>query len=87
LVDRIGSLQDAINCAARMAKVDKYGLREYPESKSWLENLLHKEKAEPAAMIREQLSEEQYKIYTEVVRLKQMTSSTQARLPFQFFIY
>ncbi|MGZ3923683.1 MAG: signal peptide peptidase SppA, partial [Flavisolibacter sp.] len=87
LVDRIGSLQDAINCAARMAKVDKYGLREYPESKSWLENLLHKEKAEPAAMIREQLGEEQYKIYTEVVRLKQMTSSTQARLPFQFFIY
>ena len=87
LVDRIGSLQDAINCAARMAKVGKYGLREYPESKSWLENLLHKEKAEPAAMIREQLGEEQYKIYNEMLRLKQMTSSTQARLPFQFFIH
>ena len=87
LVDRIGSLQDAINCAARMAKVDKYGLREYPESKSWLENLLHKEKAEPAAMIREQLGEEQYKIYNEMLRLKQMTSSTQARVPFQFFIH
>jgi protease IV len=87
LVDRIGSLQDAISCAARMAKVSTYGLKEYPESKSWLENLLHKQKAEPAAMMREQLGEEQYKVYTEMLRLKEMTTSTQARLPFQFFIH
>jgi protease IV len=87
LVDRIGSLQDAINCAARMAKMDKYGLKEYPESKSWLENLLHKQRAEPSAMIREQLGEDQYKIYSEMLRIKQMTNSTQARVPFQFFIH
>jgi protease IV len=87
LVDRIGSLQDAINCAARMAKMDKYGLKEYPESKSWLENLLHKQRAEPSAMIREQLGEDQYKIYSEMLRRKQMTNSTQARVPFQFFIH
>jgi protease-4 len=86
LVDRIGSLQDAINCAARMAKLDKYGLREYPESRSWFDNLLNKHKDEPAAMIRQQLGEEQYKIYTEMLRIKNMTNSTQARLPFQFFI-
>jgi protease-4 len=87
LVDRIGNLQDAINCAARMAKLDKYGLKEYPESKSWLDNLLHKQKSEPAVMIREQLGEEQYKIYAEMMRIKEMTNSTQARLPFQFFIH
>ena len=87
LVDKIGSLQDAINCAARMAKLDKYGLKEYPESRSWLDNLLHKEKNEPAAMIREQLGDEQYKIYTEMLRIKEMTNSTQALLPFQFFIH
>jgi protease IV len=87
LVDRIGSLQDAINCAARMAKMDKYGLKEYPESRSWLDNLLHNQRTEPSAMIREQLGEEQFKIYSEILRIKQMTNSTQARVPFQFFIH
>jgi protease IV len=87
LVDRIGNLQDAINCAARMAKLDKYGLKEYPESGNWLQNILHKQKEEPAAMMREQFGEEQYKIYNELVRVKEMTKSTQARLPYQFFIH
>lgn len=87
LVDRIGSLQDAIDCAARMAKLDKYGLKEFPESRSWLDNILHKQKDEPAAMIRQQLGDEQYRIYTELLRVKEMTNSTQARLPYQFFIH
>ena len=87
LVDRIGSLQDAIQCAARMTKLDKYALKEFPESKTWLQNLLNKQKSEPAAMIREQLGEEQYRIYVEMLRVKEMSNSTQARLPFQFFIH
>lgn len=87
LVDRFGSLQDAINCAARMAKLDKYGLKEYPESGNWLQNLLHKQKEQPAAMMREQLGEEQFRIYNELLRVKEMTKSTQARLPYQFFIH
>lgn len=87
LVDRIGSLQDAIECAARMAKLDEYGLREYPETKNWLESLLKDQKTEPAAMIRQQLGEENYKIYSEMMRIKQMTASTQARLPFEMFIH
>ena len=87
LVDRIGSLQDAINCAARMAKLDKYGLKEYPESTNWLQNILHKQSKEPAAMIREQLGEEQFKVYNELLKVKEMTKSTQARLPYQFFIH
>ena len=87
LVDRVGNLQDAINCAARMAKLETFGLKEYPESKSWLANLLHKQKTEPAAMMRQQLGEENYKIYTEMLRIKEMSNSTQARLPFQFFMH
>ena len=87
LVDRIGSLQDAINCAARMSKLDKYALKEYPESRSWLPNLLNKQKSEPAAMIRDQLGEEQYRVYAEMLRVKEMSNSTQARLPFQFFVH
>jgi protease-4 len=38
-------------------------------------------------MIRQQLGDEQYKIYTELLRVKEMTNSTQARLPYQFFIH
>jgi protease-4 len=38
-------------------------------------------------MIREQLGEEQYKIYAEMLRIREMTNSTQARLPYQFFIH
>lgn len=87
LVDRVGSLQNAIDCAARMVKLDKYGLKEYPESGNWLQNLLHKQKQEPVAMIREQLGEEQFKVYNELLRVKEMTKSTQARLPYQFFIH
>lgn len=86
LVDRIGNLQDAIDCAARMAKISSYGLREYPESESWLETILGKKKTEPEAVLREKLGEENYKIYMELVRIREMSNSEQARLPFQFFI-
>ena len=34
LVDRIGNLQDAIDCAARMAKLKDYRVKEYPEKKN-----------------------------------------------------
>jgi len=87
LVDKLGNLQDAIDCAARMAKLKTYGLREYPESESWLSNLLGKQKSEPEALVKQQLGEENYKIYKEMLRIKEMTNSTQARLPFEFLIH
>ena len=87
LVDRIGNLQDAINCAARMAKISNYGLREFPQAENWLDNLLHKKKTEPSAMMREQLGEENYQIYQELIKIREMTNSAQARLPFEFFIH
>lgn len=86
LVDRLGNLQDAINCAARMAKLSDYGLREYPESESWFTNLLNKKKNEPAAMIREELGEENYKLFVQMKKIKAMTGSAQARLPFEIII-
>ncbi|MDQ6609395.1 MAG: signal peptide peptidase SppA [Bacteroidota bacterium] len=86
LVDRLGNLQDAINCAARMAKISDYGLREYPESEGWFSNLLNKKKTEPAAMIREELGDENYKIFEQMKKIKAMTGSAQARLPFEIII-
>lgn len=86
LVDRLGSLQDAINCAARMAKLTEYGLREYPETESWLNNVLNKKKTEPAAMIRAEIGEENYKIFEQLKKIKAMTGSVQARLPFEIIL-
>ncbi len=89
LVDKIGSLQDAVNCAARMAKTNNYRLREYPESSGWLERLLKKSPSsdEVAGKIKEQVGEENYRIYKEMVRINQICGSVQARLPYEFFIH
>jgi protease IV len=89
LVDKMGSLQDAIACAARMAKTTDYRLREYPESGSWLDRLLSRSTSSNDAetKIKEQVGEENFKVYKELIRVKQMCGSVQARLPFQFFIH
>jgi protease-4 len=86
LVDRLGGLQSAIECAARMAKVDKYRLKEYPEESGFFKRLFNKTNNEPAAQMRAQIGEENYRIYQQMVQVKQMFGVTQARLPFEFFI-
>ncbi len=87
LVDRIGSLQDAIASAGRLAKLKDYGLKEYPESVNWLDDLLGKNKPEPAAIMKSQLGDDNYRIYKELLQVKEMTRSVQARLPFEFFLH
>ena len=86
LVDKLGGLQDAVACAARLAKVQEYRLREFPEAKSWINELLDKKETQPAAMIKQQLGEENYRIYQEVMEVKRISGGVQARMPFQFFI-
>lgn len=87
LVDKLGSLQNAIDCAARMAKVSDYRLREYPETESLINRILNQPSGDPAAKIKEQIGAEQYQLFQQVVRLKQMCNSVQARMPFEFFIH
>jgi protease-4 len=86
LVDRIGNLQDAVNAAAKLAKLKEYSLRQFPETKSWFDNLLDKKKSEPAAYLRAELGEDNYRVYRQMIRVKQMTESIQTRLPFDFSI-
>jgi protease-4 len=86
LVDRLGNLDDALACAARMAKISDYGLKEYPENGSWLENLLNRNKPEPSVLIKEQVGEENYRVFEQVKKIKAMTGSVQARLPFEIII-
>jgi protease-4 len=86
LVDKLGGLNDAVACAARMAKVTEYRLREYPEKGNWLNELMGKTRSEPTAKIKEQLGAEQYQVYKQMIEIKQMCNTPQARLPFQFVI-
>ena len=87
LVDKIGTLQNAVECAARMAKVSNYRLREYPETESWLDRLLHKPTGDPAGKIKEQIGAENYQLFQQMARLRQMCNTVQARLPFEIFIH
>lgn len=88
LIDRFGGLQDAVDCAARMAGLKNYRLAEYPELKNIFDRLFGSGN-NPLKMqtLRNELGEEQFKIYKELVRIKQFTNSAQARLPFEFFIH
>jgi protease-4 len=87
LIDRFGGIQDAVNCAARLAKITDYRLREFPETQSILDRLLRSSSTPDfSAKMKAELGEENYKIYDELRRIKQMTNSAQARLPFEFLI-
>jgi len=88
LVDKIGTLQDAVNAAAKLAKTKDFRLREYPETSGWLERLLNKSSStnDAGSKIKEQLGEENYRVFKELVRIKEISGSAQARMPFEFFI-
>ncbi len=87
LVDKIGNLQSAIDCAARLAKVSDYGLREYPQSKSLLETFFNKTAEAPQAMIKKQVGEKNFLIYQQLVEVQQLCGTIQARLPYEFRIH
>jgi protease-4 len=82
LVDRMGGLQDAIDCAARMAKTNDYTLREYPGEKNVIDLFLssYGRSARIKAM-KEELGEDGFKAYRSIKTLKEMIGSVQARLP------
>ena len=44
LVDKLGSLDDAVKKAAELAKLDEYHTEAYPNKGSWMDQLMPKEK-------------------------------------------
>lgn len=87
LVDRLGGLQDAVDCAARMAKTDNYRLREYPEKGDWFKRLLNKATNEqPGMQLREQIGQENFEVFKQLVQVRSFTQGVQARLPFSFLV-
>jgi protease-4 len=88
LIDRFGGLNDAIKSAAAMAKLSEYSIREYPEPRNIFEQIFGKnDPLNYLGQMKEEMGEENFKIYLELKRVKEMTNTVQARLPFQFFIH
>ena len=73
LVDRIGTLDDAIASAAKMAKLKGYGIKAYPETKSFIESFMeeYKETAKVKA-IKEELGSTQFELFKEIKSIQQM---------------
>ena len=69
LVDRIGNLQDAIDCASRMAKIKEYRVREFPEPTNIFDRIFGRFSTEAkAASVKEELGDDGYKIYNSLRR-------------------
>ena len=88
LVDRIGSLDDAINEAAVLAKVKTYKTQNYPEYKKDLNDLFadlpfaqSKE-----SFIKEEIGEENYKVLQQIKKLKSQKGVRMA-MPFEINIH
>jgi protease-4 len=85
LVDRIGGLQDAINCAARMAKLKDYRTKEFPEPESFFKQIFGNYTQNTRSnILQQELGSEGMEIYTSYKKIKQVVGSSQARLPFEW---
>lgn len=87
LVDKLGNINDAVACAARMSKLKEYTLREYPEKKNFLEDLLKNYKEEmKVKTIKEEIGEDQCSILQQLKNIRSMIGIPQTRLPFELDI-
>jgi protease-4 len=87
LVDRMGGLEDAIDCAARMAGISDYHLVEYPGERNFLELLFGNYKKNLASSaVKDDLGTDGYRLFIQYRRIRQMLGSTQSRMPFEFSV-
>lgn len=87
LIDRFGGLDEAVQCAARMAKLSKYRVAEYPEAMTFIDKLLGKR--DPFNFddkMKEELGADNYRLYSELKKIRELSGSVQARLPFEIDI-
>lgn len=88
LIDRFGGIEDAVKSAAAMAKLTNYSVKGYPEPENFFQQLIGRS-SDPmsyAQQLKKEIGEENYKMMEQLKKIKEMTGSAQARLPFEFFI-
>ncbi|MCF8286020.1 MAG: signal peptide peptidase SppA [Chitinophagaceae bacterium] len=82
LVDRIGTLNDALASAAKMAKLKGYSIKQFPESKSFLEDLIEDYKDYvKVKSIESEIGVNQWQIFQNLKTVQQMVGAPQARMP------
>jgi protease-4 len=83
LADKIGSLNDAIVSAARLAKIKAYNIRVYPEPVSPFEKLFKSETyINNSKIVEQEIGKENMELFNQVKALKNSSGIIQARLPF-----
>ena len=82
LVDRIGNLNDAIASAAKMARLKGYGIKVYPEPKSFIEDFIedYEDKVKTKA-IKEEIGLDQWQAFQQIKSIQKMVGVPQARMP------
>lgn len=82
LVDRIGTLNDAIASAAKMAKLKGYSIKQFPESKSFLEDFIEDYKDYvKVKSIESEIGAGQWQVLQHMKTLQQMVGAPQTRMP------
>ena len=84
LVDRIGGINEALACAAKLAKLSEYRLREYPEVKDPLSKLMKTFGSDVRMQMVKQELGANYEIYQQVKDVQQLHGDIQARMPFKY---
>lgn len=85
LVDRLGGIDDAVNCAARMANVAEVKIVSFPKQKDPYQQLLKSLSGVRAGIVKEELGEH-YHLYQTIKDLKKITGEIQAKLPYHLTI-
>lgn len=82
LIDKLGSLDDAVKKAAELAKLDEYHSKTYPNQGSWMDQFMPKEKK--GTYLDEELRLMLGDLYDPVMEMRrnQQRNRLQARLPF-----
>ena len=88
LIDKFGGIEDAVISVARKAGLTNYQVKEYPEPENLLKQLFGKSEGtiNLGQAMKEELGEDNFKIYQQLRKVKEMTNKVQARLPFEFII-
>ncbi|HWZ14841.1 MAG TPA: signal peptide peptidase SppA [Mucilaginibacter sp.] len=86
LVDRLGNISDAVQSAAKMAKIKHYNLVSYPEQKSFLNKFGLGLNAEIKAHFLKSELGDNFKYYEQIKGVTQMMRTPQARMPYDIVI-
>jgi protease-4 len=84
LVDKLGSLDDAVKKAAELAKVEKYHCAAYPAPASWFEQLINQDKKE-GSYLDEELRQVLGDLYDPLMQVRRdaQGSRLQAKFPYR----